>query len=219
MMKDTKAVFKYFTIMDDEKEGEYLREMHKQGWRLEKVTFPGIYRFSACEPEDVCYQLDYNQDGVAHKTDYVQMFADCGWEYLFDFVGYSYFRKPADQMEGEESIFCDDESRLEMIKRVYKGRVVPLIFIFFGCILPQLFMNSMGYGEDHTLHVFQNGLSVTFLILACLYLIIFASFGWKVYQYEKKVYGVDGDLKLKYMGIVVILTAAAILAVGIFAFF
>lgn len=47
-----------------------------------------------CTPEDVVYQLDYNEEGLTHKDEYVQMFRDCGWEYIQDFGGYSYFRKP-----------------------------------------------------------------------------------------------------------------------------
>lgn len=55
------------------------------------------------------------------------MFRDCGWEYLQNFVGYSYFRKAASDMDGtEEEIFCDDASRLDMIKRVFSQRMVPL---------------------------------------------------------------------------------------------
>ncbi len=34
------------------------------------------------------------------------MFEDCGWEYLKEFAGYTYFRKPAEKMEKEENIFC-----------------------------------------------------------------------------------------------------------------
>jgi len=47
----------------------------------------------------VVYQLDYNQEGRSHKEEYIQMFTDCGWEYLQDFVGYSYFRKPKAAMK------------------------------------------------------------------------------------------------------------------------
>ncbi|MDD6826093.1 MAG: DUF2812 domain-containing protein [Oscillospiraceae bacterium] len=60
----------------------------------------------------------------------IGIFADCGWEYMFDFVGYSYFCKAADQSDGNDEIFCDDESRLDMMKRVLKGRVAPLIVFF-----------------------------------------------------------------------------------------
>ena len=44
------------------------------------------------------YQLDYNQEGMKNQMEYVKMFEDCGWEYLLEFAGYSYFRKPEAQM-------------------------------------------------------------------------------------------------------------------------
>ena len=117
--------YKYFSIFNYQKEQDYLREMHRQGWRFVKVTGIGIYHFEECEPADVIYQLDYNQEGSAHQDEYIQMFADCGWEYLQDYMGYSYFRKPASECDGSEEIFCDDESRLEMMNRIYKGRFCP----------------------------------------------------------------------------------------------
>ena len=51
------------------------------------MKFPGLYHFEKCEPEDVTYQLDYNPEGIAHKAEYIQMFLDCGWEYMQDFAG------------------------------------------------------------------------------------------------------------------------------------
>lgn len=65
------------------------------------------------------------------------MFRDCGWEYLQDYVGFSYFRKPASEMKDDEGIFCDDASRREMMMRVFKGRVRPLIAIFLLLLLPR----------------------------------------------------------------------------------
>lgn len=90
----TKREFRFFSILEYEEEQAYLRAMHQSGWKLLRVSGLCLYSFEACEPEDVVYQLDYNKDGLAHKAEYVQMFADCGWEYLQDYVGYSYFRKP-----------------------------------------------------------------------------------------------------------------------------
>lgn len=40
------------------------------------------YTFESCPPEDVIYQLDYNKEGLDHKDEYIQMFQDCGWEYV-----------------------------------------------------------------------------------------------------------------------------------------
>ena len=69
------------------------------------------------------------------------MFADCGWEYIQTYVDYSYFRKSAADMSGDEQIFSDESSRNAMMDRVYKGRLVPLLVIFFACLLPQFIMN------------------------------------------------------------------------------
>ncbi len=179
-MKECKREFRYFTIMDYEKEGDYLQERHRQGWKFRRVYLPGIYEFERAAPEDVAYQLDYNQEGIQNKTEYVQMFEDCGWEYIQDFVGYSYFRKPAAQMEGSEEIFCDDESRLDMMKRIFKGRMIPLVVVFFCIIIPQLIWNSSRQALDYPI-------LITFMILFILYLMIFIGFTIKYMKFQGRV--------------------------------
>lgn len=140
-MKDTKTEFKLFTVPEWEKEEQYLREQHKNGWKFVNVNFIGLYHFVKCDPRDVIYQLDYNPESTTQKEEYIQMFRDCGWEYLQNFFGYSYFRKAASEMDGEEEkIFCDDASRLDMIKRVFKHRMTPLLCVFCLIIIPQIFM-------------------------------------------------------------------------------
>ena len=170
-MSNTKTQFRFFTIPEYDKEQEYLRGMHRQGWRLVRVNLPGFYHFEACEPEDVVYQLDYNRDGAANRAEYVHLFRDCGWEYLFDFVGYSYFRKPAAQMSGREEIFCDDDSRLEMMKRVFRGRMIPLIVIFLAVLVPQLIRRLTGNGLGDVFEVFLTAMFGTlFLLYAGLFI-------------------------------------------------
>ena len=177
-MAAKKKEFKWFTIMEYEKEQAYLREMHKHGWKLVQVTGIGTYHFEECEPADVVYQLDYNQEGLAHKEEYVMMFADCGWDYIQDFFGYSYFRKPVGIMNEEESIFCDDSSRLEMMERIFRGRMIPLLIVFSSIIIPQLFLQ------------FMNGemvLGGVFLGLLAIYLWTFISFARKYSAYRKRI--------------------------------
>ena len=163
----TKKEFRYFNIFQYQKEQEYLRRRHQEGWRFVKVSGLGVYHFEACTPEDVVYQLDYNQEGLAHKEEYVQIFRDCGWEYLQDYAGYSYFCKPASRMEGEEEIFCDDQSRLEMMERVYKGRMVPVLVLFCAVLVPQFILN---------LTVYHNVvLSAVYAAILVLYQAVFGS--------------------------------------------
>lgn len=178
-MKDKKLEPRIFTIADWEKEEQYLRKRHREGWKFVKVNLPGFYHFEKCPPEDVVYQLDYNEEGLRHKDEYVQMFKDCGWEYIQDFGGYSYFRKPVSQMQGEEEIFCDDESRLDMMRRVFAGRYLPILIILTLLILPNLFEQFRSTDADAPV------LLVLFLILLAIYAWAAASFVYRYWKLKK----------------------------------
>lgn len=211
MMRDTKKEFKFFTITQYKQEEEYLSSMHRNGWKFLKVVMPGFYYFEKCEPENVTYRLDYNQEGITHKAEYIQLFSDCGWEYLLDFVGYSYFRKASEVAAADEEIFCDDESRLDMMKRVYKGRIIPLIALFLCVIVPQFMMNVVGYGGGG---LTQDLLSVFFLAIGILYLSIFCMFTVQFYQYEKHIHPEDENMKWKYAVIYLVLIIFALAFCG-----
>lgn len=175
--KEHKTTFRFFSILQWEKEQDYLRREGLKGWRFTKISLLGLYHFERCKPEDVVYQLDYNPDGIAHKEQYIQMFQDCGWEYLQDYYGYSYFRKPAAQMQGEEEIFCDKSSRLEMVKRIFTSRMLPLAVIFFALIIPNLYFQSFNLSAVGQI------LYLGFWILFTLYLIIFLTFSYQFWKY------------------------------------
>ena len=204
-MKELKKEFRWFNIMEYEKEENYLSKRHLEGWKFKSVTFPGLYTFERCEPEKVIhqegwkfkrvtfpgvytfercesekviYQLDYNKEGIKHQMEYVRMFEDCGWEYLTEFDGYNYFRKPADKMQQKEEIFCDDISRLDMMNRIFIGRVIPLIVILCGLIW-QLYISA----TDHS----ERGWLPVFMVLVVIYIIIFWQFAVKYFAFRKKV--------------------------------
>ena len=174
----TKKEFRYFSIFNHEKEQAYLQEQHRHGWKFWKVTGLGMYHFVECDPEEVVYQLDYNPEGSAHKEEYQKMFADCGWEYILDYAGYSYFRKEVSEDGMAEEIFCDEDSRLQMMERVLKGRMLPLLVLFFCCLLPQ-FINSLLIYHSYFLAAFLGG------ILA-LYVGVFAGCAKKYMDMKKK---------------------------------
>lgn len=177
-MVDTKTEIKFFSVPQWREEERYLREMHKKGWKFQSVSRLGHYHFQRCQPEDVVYRLDYNRDSVSRKDEYIQTFQDCGWEYLQNFFGYSYFRKRVADMGGqEEDIFCDDESRIAMMKRVFLGRMMPLLF-FFCAIIIQIFLQ---FWENQVL-------AVLFCILFVVYLLTFFSFGIQFWRYYKSLH-------------------------------
>lgn len=130
----SKLALKFFTVPEWEREQDYLRAMHRKGWRFVRYILPCFYCFESCEPEDVVYQLDYNEDGAArHSDEYFQLFRDCGWEFVQYFAGFSYFRKPASELRGgEEGIFSDAASRLDMMRRMFIARLLPGMVILLG---------------------------------------------------------------------------------------
>lgn len=68
--------FKYFTILDYDKEQVYLRKMHSKGYKFVKVVLPGIYTFEVTEPSNTVYKLNF-MDGdmcLEDKLDYLQFF-------------------------------------------------------------------------------------------------------------------------------------------------
>ena len=173
-----KKVFKWFSIFEYEKEQDYLREMHKSGWKFVRVNWLGMFVFEKCVPEDVVYQLDYNQEGRKNKDEYIKMFNDCGWEYLQDLGGYSYFRKPVSESGEADEIFCDDESRVQMMERVVKGRMVPLLILFSFVVVPQFILQILS----------QRYIGVAlFAGILVLYLYCFTYSFIKYREYRKKV--------------------------------
>ncbi len=143
---DTLREFRYFLLPDYEKEEEYLRDMHKDGWKFTHVTLPGFYHFEKCEPEDVVYRIDFNPMTADKKRDYVRMFEDYGWEYLQDLNQFSYFRKSAEEADTE--IFSDNASKVDMMRRVFAKRMIPVLVIFFCCFLPNI-INVFRLGITH----------------------------------------------------------------------
>ena len=170
---ETKREFRYYTIVEYDKEQRYLQRRHKEGWKFVGISGIGIYHFERCKPEEVIYQLDYNPEGTANREEYTQMFQDCGWEYILDYVGYSYFRKPVSEMNAEEEIFDDDSSKLEMMQRIFKGRMIPLFITFVLYLIWQFLITKFLDG------VFFTVVATILRVLLVIYLIVTVSFGVK----------------------------------------
>ena len=68
--------FRWFSVPEWEKEEKWLRSQHSKGLKLVDAIIPGIYIFEKCTPEDVVYQLDFNQEGLENREEYVQMFKE-----------------------------------------------------------------------------------------------------------------------------------------------
>lgn len=154
-----KKVFRLFTIVDFEKEEDYLRKMQQQGWKFTGYRY-GLFHFEECQAEDVIYGIDF----IESKADeeYLQLFADAGWDYAGKCMNFIYFRKPADQFLAEEDrkIYSDPQSRMEMVMRILKRRFLPAL----GCFLIVLMQ---------VLRQIVSGASLFFYGLFCLMVLLY----------------------------------------------
>ena len=95
-----------------------------------------------------------------------------------DLGGYSYFRKPVSESGEADEIFCDDESRVQMMERVVKGRMVPLLILFSFVVVPQFILQILS----------QRYIGVAlFAGILVLYLYCFTYSFIKYREYRKKV--------------------------------
>ncbi|MDT9025077.1 DUF2812 domain-containing protein [Rossellomorea yichunensis] len=136
-MLKKKSIRKNFYISDFEEEQEYLSSQHDAGWRLTDIKGKR-YFFEECNKEAVTYQIDFNPK-EQRKSEYVQLFADFGWDFITEKDGSFYFSTPALQCS-EEKIFSDRETKIAMCRKIIKRKLVQLIplsviSVLVSCVL------------------------------------------------------------------------------------
>ena len=179
-----KTLVRFFTIADYEEEEIWLREQHRSGWKLVGMTPPCFYVFESCAPQDVIYRLDFKNS--RQDEEYMQMVADFGWEYFAQCVGWLYFRKPADAVETAEEgeLFSDSMSRVELVGRIVRTRLVPLAIIFLCCVIPNLLNAVRG-----SLGGASGFFGVFFGIMFGLYVFLIAHCGIKLKRIQDRYRG------------------------------
>lgn len=157
---EQKRMHKFFALPDFIEEEQFLMEQHKKGWKFIKFNSLSKYTFEKTEPEEYIYQLDYKEEGDDEDS-YIQLFVDCGWEYLMNTNQFYYFRKKKDGAE-DISIFSDVETRLEMCKRVLKRQST-----LFLTLLPLLYVTIFARSE---IQVFSFFLTAVLILAGVLHL-------------------------------------------------
>ena len=182
---EKKIVYRIFTIADYEREALYFREMHAKGWKLRKVSYSILlfavkYTFEKCQPEQMSYQLDFYPMKKSDRASYLQLFKDCGWEYITDFNGFSCFRKLHSGIESdaEFEIYNDAAGKLAMVKRILIMRMLPILLLF-SALLP-IFSSFVSGGSSFSWGMFL------IIIIDCTLLIVFAIqisyIFWRLFQ-------------------------------------
>ena len=146
---NSEVQFRIFTIVDLDKEEEYLHEMHLKGWRYRTNRF-GFFYFEQCQPDDVMYSV-WNTSYLRKNEIVLQSIKDRGWEFV-ERCSYSVFRKATGDIVSNDQSFIDNRLRWEGVKSGFRSCVT-----------------SISGGLVVCMSLFREDLSMSFFIIFALY--------------------------------------------------
>jgi len=116
-MKD-QLVSKFKFVWDDNDQvlERWLEDMAREGLHLQRVDcLRSRFVFQRGEPAEITYRLDFQMNKVS--PDYLQLFADAGWERIDDSFGWQFWRALPHAGRTPE-IFTDTASRIGKYQRL-----------------------------------------------------------------------------------------------------
>ena len=163
---NSKVQFRIFTIVDLDKEEEYLHEMHLKGWRYRTSRF-GFFYFDQCQPEDIIYRIYDSRFLKKYKYE-LQYFRNRGWE-LIETGFCSILRKSSSDLLTEDQVYMSKDLRWE----VMRSRLRSCTATFSG-------------GLVVCMSLFREELSMSFLIIFVLYAFMISYLIYGYFRLKRK---------------------------------
>ena len=167
----SRVEFRIFTILNLDKEEEYLHEMHLKGWKYGRNCF-GFFYFDQCQPEDVIYRI-YDSRFLKKYKHELQDFRDRGWE-LIETGFCSILRKPASDILSEDQVYMSKGLRWEVMRSRLRSCTATFLGGFVVCM-----------------SLFKEELSISFFIIFLLYAFLISYLIHGFFRLKRK-YQVDG---------------------------
>ena len=167
---NSRVQFRIFTIVDLDKEEEYLHEMHLKGWRYRTSRF-GLFYFDQCQPNDVIYCI-YDSRFLKKYKHELQDFRNRGWE-LIETGFCSILHKSSSHLLPEDQVYMSKGLRWAVIQ--YRLRLCTATFLG-GLVV--------------CMSLFKKDLSMSFFIIFVLYALIFSYLIHGYFRLKRK-YRVD----------------------------
>ena len=165
-----KKQFRIFTVVDLDKEEDYLHEMHLKGWRY-RTSRLGFFYFEKCQPDDVIYCI-YDSRFLKKYKHELQDFRDRGWE-LIGAGSCSILRKSSSDLLPEDQVYMSKDFRWAVMR--YRLRSCTATFLG-GLVV--------------CMSVFKEELSMSFFIIFLLYAFLISYLIHGFFRLKKK-YQVD----------------------------
>ena len=167
---NSKVQFRFFTIVDLDKEEEYLHEMHLKGWKYRMSRF-GFFYFDQCQPKDIIYRIYDSRFLKKYKYE-LQDFRDRGWE-LIGAGSCSILRKSSSNLLSEDQVYMSKGLRWEVMR--YRLRSCTVAF---------------SGGLVVCMSLFREDLSMSFFIIFALYALMISYLIHGFFKLKRK-YRVD----------------------------
>ena len=167
---NSKVQFRIFTIVDLDKEEEYLHEMHLKGWRYRTNRFVFFY-FEQCQPDDVIYHI-YDTRHLKKYKHELQNFKNRGWE-LIESGSCLILRKSSSDILPEDQVYMSKDLRWE----VMRSRLRSCAATFLG-------------GLVVCISLFKEELSMSFFVIFLLYALLISYLIYGFLRLKRK-YQVD----------------------------
>ena len=135
---NSRVEFRIFTVVDLDKEEEYLHEMHLKGWRYRTSRF-GLFYFDQCQPNDVIYCI-YDSRFLKKYKHELQDCRNRGWE-LMETGFCSILRKPASDLLPEDQVYMSKGLRWEVMR--YRLRSCTATFLGGLVVCMSLFREEL----------------------------------------------------------------------------
>ena len=168
---NSKVQFRIFTIVDLDKEEDYLHKMHLKGWRY-RTSRLGFFYFDQCQPDDVIYHI-YDTRHLKKYKHELQNFRNRGWE-LIESGSCLILRKSSSDILPEDQVYMSKDLRWE----VMRSRLRSCTAAFSG-------------GLVVCMSLFREDLSMSFFIIFLLYACLISYLIYRYYRLKRK-YQVDG---------------------------
>ena len=168
---NSRVEFRIFTVVDLDKEEEYLHEMHLKGWRYRTSRF-GLFYFDQCQPNDVIYCIYDSRFLKKYKRE-LQDFRNRGWE-LIETGFCSILRKPVSDMLSEDQVYMAKGLRWEVMRSRLRSCTATFLGGFVVCM-----------------SLFKEELSQPFFVIFVLYAFMISYLIYGYFRLKSK-YRVDG---------------------------
>ena len=166
-----KKQFRIFTIIDLDKEEDYLHEMHLKGWRYRTSRLCFFY-FEKCQPHDVIYCI-YDSRFLKKYKHELQDFRNRDWE-LIETGFCSILRKSSSDILPEDQVYMSKTLRWEVMR--YRLRSCTAVF---------------SGGLVVCMSLFRESLSQSFFVIFALYAFMISYLIYGFFRLRRK-YRVDG---------------------------